>query len=94
MLEHFDKPSLALAEMRRVVKPKGKVIAIVPYRAGLLGILNYGYKKLGKEWIWDEETPMDQDVMYRIFEQAELRNINVQKMYDTFLMFLGATGEK
>ncbi|MCK5588432.1 MAG: class I SAM-dependent methyltransferase [Candidatus Lokiarchaeota archaeon] len=94
LLEHFETPSLALTEMRRVVKPEGKVIAIVPYKYGPLGMLNYGFQKLGKEWIWEEETPMDQDEMYRIFEQAELRNINVQKMYDTFLMFLGATGEK
>ncbi len=94
LLEHFEKPSLALAEMRRVVKPKGKVIAIVPYRAGLLGILNYGYKKLGKEWIWEDENPMGVDDLYRFFEQAHLRNIRIKRMYDTFLMFLGATGEK
>jgi len=94
LLEHFEDPSLALTEMRRVVKPKGKVIAIVPYRAGLLGILNYGYKKLGKEWIWEDENPMGVDDLYRFFELAHLRKIRIKKMYDTFLMFLGATGEK
>ncbi|MFX1520865.1 MAG: class I SAM-dependent methyltransferase [Promethearchaeota archaeon] len=94
LLEHFEDPSLALTEMRRVVKPDGKVIAIVPYRYGPLGMLNYSFQKLGKEWIWEEETPMDIADMHRIFEQARFRNINVHKMYDTFLMFLGATGEK
>jgi len=94
LLEHFDKPSLALAEMRRVVKPKGKVIAIVPYKYGPLGMLNYGFQKLGKEWIWEDEIPLDFDDMYRFFEQAHLRNIRIKRMYDTFLMFLGATGEK
>ena len=94
LLEHFETPSLALAEMRRVVKPKGKVLAIVPYKYGPLGILNYGFQKLGKEWIWEEEIPMGFDDMYRFFEQAHLRNIRIKKMYDTFLMFLGASGEK
>jgi len=94
LLEHFDKPGLALEEMRRVVKPKGKVLAIVPYKYGPLGILNYGFQILGKEWIWEDEIPMDFDDMYRFFEQAHLRNIRIKKMYDTFLMFLGATGEK
>jgi ubiquinone/menaquinone biosynthesis C-methylase UbiE len=94
LLEHFEDPRLALTEMRRVIKPEGKVIAIVPYRYGPLGMLNYGFQKLGKEWIWEEETPMNIDDMQRIFEQARLRNVSVHKMYDTFLMFLGATGEK
>lgn len=94
LLEHFSNPSIALAEMRRVVKPEGKVLAIVPYRYGPLGILNYGFQKLGKEWIWEDEIPMDFDDMYRFFEQAHLRNIRIKKMYDTFLMFLGASGEK
>jgi ubiquinone/menaquinone biosynthesis C-methylase UbiE len=94
LLEHFENPSLALAEMRRVVKTKGKVLAIVPYRVGPLGMLNYVYKKLGKEWIWEDEIPMDFDDMYRFFEQAQLRNISIKRMYDTFLMFLGASGEK
>jgi len=94
LLEHFEKPSLALAEMRRVVKPKGKVIAIVPWARGLLGILNYGYKKLGKEWIWEDENPMGVDDLYRIFKRAGFRKVEVKRMYDTFLMFLGATGEK
>jgi ubiquinone/menaquinone biosynthesis C-methylase UbiE len=94
LLEHFDNPSLALAEMRRVVKPKGKVLSIVPYSRGLLGMLNNIYKKLGKEWIWEDENPMGIDDIYRFFEQANLRNIRTKRMYDTFLMFLGATGEK
>lgn len=96
LLEHFETPrvALALAEMRRVVKPEGKVIAIVPYKYGPLGMLNYGFQKLKKEWIWEDETPMDLNDMHRIFKQAGLRNISVQKMYDTFLMFLGAIGEK
>jgi len=94
LLEHFEKPSEALKEMRRVIRPEGKVMAIVPFRYGPLGILNYGFRKLRREWIREDETPLDSKELYTLFDQAQLRNINVKKMYDTFLMFLGATGEK
>jgi ubiquinone/menaquinone biosynthesis C-methylase UbiE len=34
VLEHLEKPNIAIKEMRRVLKPKGKLILLVPTESG------------------------------------------------------------
>lgn len=44
-LEHFDQPDIAIQEMRRVIKPNGKIMVIVPnqyYIGTIWKVLAYG----------------------------------------------------
>ena len=46
VLEHSNNPDRTIDQMRRLLKPGGKLILAVP------NLLSLGYKKLGMHWVW------------------------------------------
>lgn len=94
LLEHLKDPVYVLDEMRRITKPSGKVMALVPYKFGPLSVLRVIMKWLGRKWIWEDEIPPRRAEIEKMFLKAKLTNIKVKFMFDTFLMFIGAVGIK
>ncbi|MFA6474999.1 MAG: methyltransferase domain-containing protein [Patescibacteria group bacterium] len=76
-LEHLEKPEVALQEMKRVLKPGGKVLLTTPstYAKPVLEFLAYRLHVVSEDEIRDHKLYFNKALLHQYFKEAGFNNI-------------------